>query len=44
MGKLTKENIAQAKKFHGTARYIDNLCGLYDGRGFQMSYRGIHPK
>ena len=40
MGKLIK----QAKKFHGTIRYIDDLCALYDGREFQMSYKGIYLK
>ena len=44
MGKLIKEDIAQAKKFHGTIRYIDDLCALYDGREFQMSCKGIYLK
>ena len=44
MGKLIKEDIAQAKKFHGTIRYIDDPCELYDGREFQMSYKGIYLK
>ena len=41
MGKLIKEDIAKAKKFHGTVRYIDDLCALYDGRELQMSCKGI---
>ena len=44
MGKLIKEDIAQAKKVHGVIRYIDDLCALYDGREFQMSYTGIYLK
>ena len=44
MGKLIKEDIAQAKKFHGTIRYMNDLCALYDGREFQMSYKGIYLK
>ena len=44
MGKLIKGDIAQAKKFHGAIRHIDDLCALYDGREFQMSYKGIYLK
>ena len=44
MGKLIKEDIAQAKKFHGTIRYIDDLCALYDAREFQMSCKGTYLK
>ena len=44
MGKLIKEDIAQAKKFYGTIRYMNDLCALYDGREFQMSYKGIYLK
>ena len=44
MGKLIKEDIAQAKKFHGTIRYMNDLCALYDGREFQVSYKGIYLK
>ena len=44
MGKLIKKDIAQAKKFHGTIRYIDDLCALYDGREFQISCKGIYLK
>ena len=42
MGNLIKEDIVQAKTFHGTSRYIDDLCALYDGREFQMSYKVIY--
>ena len=38
MGKLIKEDIAQAKKFLETVRFIDDLCTLND-RGFQKSYK-----
>ena len=38
MGKLIKEDIAQAKKFLETVRFIDDLCILNDG-GFQKSYK-----
>ena len=38
MGKLIKEDIAQAKKFLETLRFIDDLCTLNDG-GFQKSYK-----
>ena len=44
MGKLIKEDIVQAKKFHGTIRYIDDRCALYDGREFQISYKVIYLK
>ena len=38
MGKLITEDIAQAKKFLETVRFIDDLCILNDG-GFQKSYK-----
>lgn len=43
MGKLIKEDIAQAKKFHGTIRYIDDLCALYDGRDFKCHTKEFIP-
>ena len=44
MNKLIKEDIARAKKFHGTFRFINDLCALNDGREFQMPYKEIYPK
>ena len=44
MGKLIKEDIAQAKKFHGTFQCIDDLCVLNDGVEFQKSYKEITPR
>ena len=34
-GKLIRENIAQAKTFPETVRFIDDLCALNDGGEFQ---------
>ena len=44
MGKLITGDIARAKKFHETFRFIDDLCALNDGRQFQKSYKEIYPK
>ena len=35
MGKLIEEDIARAKKFHGTFRFIEGLCVLNDGGEFK---------
>ena len=44
MGKLNKEDIARAKKFHGTFRFTDDLCVFNDGRKFQKSYKKVYSK
>ena len=44
MKKLIKNNIARAKKFHGTFRFIDDLCALNNGGEFEKSYKEIYPK
>ena len=36
--KLTYLDIAQAKRLHGTFRFIDNPCALNDGGEFQKSH------
>ena len=41
MGKLIKVDIGQAKKFHGTFLFIDDLCALRD---FQKLYKEIYHK
>ena len=44
MGKSIKGNIARAKTFHETFRYIDDFCALVDGGDFQKSCKEIYPK
>ena len=44
MDNLIKEDIPRAKMFHGTFRFVDNLCALTDGENFQTSYKEIYPK
>ena len=35
MGKLIKQGIARAKSFHGTFRFIDDLCTFHDEKELQ---------
>ena len=44
MDKLIKEDIPRAKMFHGTFRFVDDLCALNDGENFQKSYKEIYLK
>ena len=44
ISKLIKTDIARAKRFHGTFRFIDDLCALNDGGEFGNSYKEIYPK
>ena len=44
MDNLIKEDIPLAKMFHGTFRFVDDLCALTDGENFQTSYKEIYPK
>ena len=44
MDNLIKEDIPRAKMFHGTFRFVDDLCALTDGENFQTSYKEIYPK
>ena len=41
---LIKTDIVRAKRFHGTFRFIDDLCALNDGNEFLHSYKEIYPK
>jgi len=41
---LIKTDVVRAKKFHGTFRFIDDLCALNDGNEFLNSYKEIYPK
>ena len=40
----TKSNKIQAKKFHATSRYIDDLCALNDGGAFGKSFKDIYSE
>ena len=44
MCKLIKEDIARAKTFHETFRFIDDIQALIDGEDFQKSYNEIYSK
>ena len=37
-------DIVRARKFHGCARFIDDMCCLNDGGEFGKSYKDIYPK
>ena len=39
-----KSNIAKYRKFHGCARFIDDLVCLNDGDEFNDCYKEIYPK
>ena len=43
MSKLIHTDIARARKFHGCARFIDDICLLNDGGEFCRSYEQIYP-
>ena len=38
-----KSNIAKYRKFHGCARFIDDLVCLNDGDEFNDCYKEIYP-
>ena len=42
--KLKKEDLAKARKFGNTFRFIDDLCTLNDGGEFEKHYREIYPE
>ena len=44
MGKLIKEDIARAKKFHEIFGFIDDICALNDGGEFRKLYKEVYPK
>ena len=41
---LIRNDITRARKFHGTFRFIDDLCALNDGGEFENSYQEIYPE
>ena len=43
MMNLRKSDIAKSRKFHGCARFIDDLVCLNDGGEFNDSYKEIYP-
>ena len=34
----------RAYKYHGTVRFLDNLCVVNDGNEFLKSFKNIYPK
>ena len=44
MKKIIKADVARARMFHGTFRFIDDLCAMNDGGEFERSYKEIYPK
>ena len=40
---MIRSDVSRAKKFHGTFRFIDDLCAINDGGEFERSYREIYP-
>ena len=43
ISELIKSDKIKAKKYHGTSRFIDDLCALNDGEEFKNSYKEIYP-
>ena len=42
--KLVSSGSPRAYKYHGTSRFIDDLCAINDGDDFMASYKEIYPK
>ena len=42
--KLVSSGSPRAYKYHGTSRFIDDLCAINDGDDFIASYKEIYPK
>ena len=42
--KLVSSGSPRAYKYHGTNRFIDDLCAINDGDDFLNSYKEIYPK
>ena len=43
ISQLIKSDKIKAKKYHGTSRFIDDLCIVNDGGEFRNSYKEIYP-
>ena len=43
VGKLIKTDVVKAKRYHGTYRFIDDLCTLNNNNEFASSYHNIYP-
>ena len=41
---MKKKDLAKARKFGETFRFIDDLCALNDGGEFEKHYREIYPE
>ena len=41
---LVSQGSPRAFKYHGTGRFIDDLCAINDGHEFSKSFRNIYPK
>ena len=41
---LVSKGSKRAYKYHGTSRFIDDLCAINDGNEFSKSYKNIYPK
>ena len=44
MTTLIRSNKVKARHFHGTKRFIDDLCAINDGDEFSKSHKDIYPK
>ena len=43
MTQLIEKDKVQARHFHSTKRFIDDLCAINDGNLFQSVYKDIYP-
>ena len=43
MTQLIKKDLVQAKRYHGTFRFIDDLCAINNNNEFFLSYKSIYP-
>ena len=44
MKEIIKADVARARMFHGTFRFIDDLCAINDRGEFERLYKEIYPK